>query len=169
MRQQGVTLVQMLFALALLGMLSQLGIPAYSDMSAGLQRQTAAADLARTLRTARSEALLRNSTVRVQAMEENWSNGWRMMLEQDSQLLHEWRRDGRAIIVGNQPVMRQVSFNGLGLPMQQGGGFQAGTLHVCQRPEAISHYQIVLSPSGRVSLREERIEHPLCAGAGSDQ
>ncbi len=169
MKQQGVTLIQMLFVLVLLGMLSRLGIPAYSDMSTGLQRQAAATDLARTLRTARSEALLRNSTVRVQAMDGNWSNGWRMLVEQDSQLLHEWRRDGRATIVGNQPVMRQVSFNGLGLPQQQGGGFQAGTLHVCQRPEAISHYQVVLSPSGRVSVREERIEHTLCAGAGSDQ
>ncbi|MFK8332109.1 GspH/FimT family pseudopilin [Pseudomonas sp. BJa5] len=168
MKQQGVTLIQILFATALLGVLVQLGIPAYSTMTEGLHRQAAARDLAQALRTARSEALLRNTGVRLQALDGDWSNGWRMTLEQDTpQLLHEWRREKRAAIVGNQPVARQVRFNGLGVPLLEGGGFQAGTLHVCQRPEALSHYQVVLSASGRISLREDLMTHPLCAAAPS--
>ena len=168
MKQQGVTLIQILFAAALLGLLTQLGIPAYTSMSAGLQRQVAAKDLAQALRTARSEALLRNSDVLLQALESDWSNGWRMLLDHDSpQLLHEWRTNGRTAIVGNQPVARQVRFNGLGVPLLESGGFQAGTLHVCQRPEALSHYQVVLSASGRVSLRDDLMAHPLCAAAPS--
>ncbi|MEG0860514.1 MAG: GspH/FimT family protein [Pseudomonas sp.] len=170
MKQQGVTLIQLLFAAALLGLLAQLGIPAYNRMSTGLQRQAVATDLAHALRTARSEALLRNSVVRLQALDADWSNGWRMMLEHGSpQLLHEWRSNGRTIVVGNQPVARQVRFSGLGVPLLESGAFQAGTLHVCQRPEALSHYQVVLSRSGRVSLRDALIEQPLCAAGGSDQ
>ncbi|MNJ28384.1 Type II transport protein GspH [compost metagenome] len=170
MKQQGVTLIQILFASALLGLLTQMSVPAYHTMSTGLQRQVAAKDLAQALRTARSEALLRNSNVRLQALEADWSNGWQMIVEQDSpQLLHEWRSNGRTIIVGNEPVARQVRFNGLGLPLRESGAFQAGTLHVCQRPEALSHYQVVLSHTGRVSLRSALIKQPLCAAAGSGQ
>ncbi len=170
MRQQGVTLIQILFASALLGLLTQVGVPAYSAMSAGLQRQMVATDLAQALRTARSEALLRNSVVRLQALGSDWSQGWRMVVEHDSpQLLQQWHGNERVIVVGNQPVARQVSFSGLGVPLLDNGAFQAGTLHVCQRPEALSHYQVVLSRSGRVSLRDALSEQPLCAAAGSDQ
>ncbi|WP_232478232.1 GspH/FimT family protein [Pseudomonas alkylphenolica] len=147
-----------------------MSVPTYHTMSTGLQRQVAAKDLAQALRTARSEALLRNSNVRLQALEADWSNGWQMIAEHDSpQLLHEWRSNGRTIIVGNEPVARQVRFNGLGLPLRESGAFQAGTLHVCQRPEALSHYQVVLSHTGRVSLRDALIKQPLCAAVGSDQ
>lgn len=170
MRQQGVTLIQILLTTALLGLLTQLGVPAYNAMNEGLQRQAAATDLARALRTARSEALLRNRVVRLQALDSDWSNGWRMVLEHDSaQLLHEWRSNRRTVIVGNQPVARQVRFSGLGVPLLESGAFQAGTLHVCQRPEALSHYQVVLSHTGRVSLRDALIEQPLCAAAHSSQ
>lgn len=170
MRQQGVTLIQMMFALGLLGLLTQLGVPAYTHMSEELQRQTTASDLAAALRTARSEALLRNSVVRLQAIDADWSIGWRMLLEQDSPLLlHEWRSNGRTTVVGNRPVARQVRFSGLGVPLLESGAFQAGTLHVCQRPEALSHYQVVLSRTGRVRVRDSPSEQPLCAAAGSDQ
>ncbi|MNT50111.1 Type II transport protein GspH [compost metagenome] len=169
MKQQGVTLIQMMFAAALLGLLTQIGAPAYNAMSTGLQRQAAAKDLAQALRTTRSEALLRNSVVRLQALDADWSNGWRMIVEQDMQLLQEWRRNGRTIIVANRPVARQVRFSGLGVPLLESGAFQAGTLHVCQRPEALSHYQVVLSRSGRVSLRDTLSHLPLCAAGGSDQ
>ncbi|WP_442112197.1 GspH/FimT family protein [Pseudomonas sp. NUPR-001] len=171
MKQQGVTLIQLLLALALLGLLTQLGIPAYNNMSAGLQRQAVANDLAQALRSARSEALARNSTVRLEALESDWSKGWRMLLDEhdSAELLLERRNNGRTVIVGNRPVARQVRFSGLGVAVLESGGFQAGTLYVCQRPEALSQYRVVLSRSGRVSLRDDLIEQPLCAAAGSGQ
>ncbi|MCP3752263.1 GspH/FimT family protein [Pseudomonas sp. SBB6] len=160
----------MMFALALVGMLTYIGVPTYSAMSHGLQQQAAAQDLAHALRTARAEALLRNQVVRLQALEDNWGNGWRMVLEQDGQpLLYQQRRLERVSIIGNQPVARQVRFSGLGVPLHEGGAFQAGTLFICQRPGPFSQYRVVLAHTGRVSLREEPGEQPLCAAAGSDQ
>ncbi|QBF28515.1 type II secretion system protein [Pseudomonas tructae] len=159
----------MMFALALVGMLTHISLPAYNTMSSGLQQHAAARDLAQALRTARSEALLRNQVVRLQALEDNWSNGWRMVVEQDGPLLLYEQRFERVSIVGNQPVARQVRFSGLGVPMHEGGAFQAGTLFICQRPDPFSQYRVVLAPTGRVSLREEPGEQPLCAAGGSDQ
>ncbi|KJK15411.1 N-terminal cleavage protein [Pseudomonas sp. 2(2015)] len=169
MKQQGVTLIQMMFALALVGMLTHISLPAYNTMSSGLQQHAAAKDLAQALRTARSEALLRNQVVRLQALEDNWSNGWRMVVEQDGPLLLYEQRLERVSIVGNQPVARQVRFSGLGVPLHTGGAFQAGTLFICQRPDPYSQYRVVLAHTGRVSLREEPGEQPLCAAGGSDQ
>lgn len=169
MKQQGVTLIQMMFALALVGMLTHISLPAYNTMSSGLQQHAAAKDLAQALRTARSEALLRNQVVRLQALEDNWSNGWRMVVEQDGPLLLYEQRLERVNVVGNQPVARQVRFSGLGVPLHAGGAFQAGTLFICQRPEPFSQYRVVLAHTGRVSLREEPGEQPLCAAGGSDQ
>ncbi|MHC6223990.1 GspH/FimT family pseudopilin [Pseudomonas sp. X10] len=164
MRQQGVTLIQLMSGLALVGLLTQIGIPSYTHMSMELQQQTAARDLAQTLRIARSHAVLRNQRVVVQALQGDWGLGWRMLRAEDQQLLQEKRHGRPLTIIGNQPVATQVTFSGLGVPLRAGGAFQGGTLHVCQRPEGTSQHQVVLSPSGRVSLRQEVLEHRLCAG-----
>ncbi|NER61465.1 type II secretion system protein [Pseudomonas sp. MAFF212428] len=157
----------MMYALALLAVLVQLGVPAYSTMSSDLQRQAVAEQLAQALRGARSEALLRNHAVSLVAIEGNWSNGWRMGTE-TQQVLQEHRANRRVRVVGNQPLARQVRFGGLGVP-EQTGGFQAGTLHVCAEPGHRSLYQVVLSRTGRVSVRRTASEEPLCAAPGSDQ
>lgn len=167
MAQQGVTLIQLLYALALLAVLVQIGVPAYTAMSSALQRQAVAEQLAQALRGARSEALLRNRPVSLVAIDGNWSNGWRMGSE-DEGMLREHRASGRVRVVGNQPLARQVRFGGLGVP-EQTGGFQAGTLHVCEGPGHRSLYQVVLSRTGRVSVRRTASEEPLCAAARSDQ
>ncbi|PWB34821.1 type II secretion system protein [Pseudomonas sp. SDI] len=166
MKQQGVTLIQLVAALALLMLLTQLGLPAYNAMSQDLLRQALAEQLAQTLRSARSEALLRNQVVSVEARAGNWSSGWRVLLEaHGGELLHEVALHGQVPIVGNQPVARQVRFSGLGVAVQAGGAFQAGTLHVCQGPGR-SVYQVVLARTGRVSLRQASSAQALC---GSDQ
>ena len=168
MGQQGVTLIQMMYALGLTAALTQLGLPAYSAMSVSLQREASAQNLAQALRSARSEALLRNQRVSLTAFEGDWSKGWRMSAD-DEGLLHEYRASGKVRVVGNQPLARQVHFSGLGVPLQAGGAFQAGTLHVCESPGTRSLHQVVLSRTGRVSLRHLATDQPLCAAAGSDQ
>ncbi|MDD0974245.1 GspH/FimT family pseudopilin [Pseudomonas fontis] len=170
MRQQGVTLIQLAAAVGLLMLLTKLAMPTYTRMNMDLQQQVAAELLAQALRTARSEALLRNQVVRVSPREGLWQKGWQIALEEDgADLLREVTLSGRVRIVGNQPVAQQVRFSGLGVALQAGGAFQAGTLHICESPGTRSVYQVVLSRSGKVSLRQALKEQPLCAAAGSDQ
>lgn len=165
MKQQGVTLMQMLFAVGLLALLTQLGISSYSKMSHDLQQQAIAESLAQALRATRSEALLRNQVVMLHALEGDWSNGWQIRLEQGpEQLLREYSARGGVRVIGNQPVAQWVRFSGLGVPLREGGAFQAGTLLVCGAPGQERLYQVRLSSSGRVSLRHAPPDQPLCDG-----
>ncbi|MFD2642064.1 GspH/FimT family pseudopilin [Pseudomonas japonica] len=163
MKQQGVTLIQMLFAVGLLALLTSLGTSTYSRMSHDLQQQAIAESLAQALRVARSEALLRNQVVMLRAIEGDWSKGWQILLERsDMPLLREYSARGNIRVVGNQPVAQRVRFSGLGVPLRESGAFLSGTLHVCAAPGQDRLYQVVLSPSGRVRVRHAPTNKPLC-------
>ncbi|MDG9884946.1 type II secretion system protein [Pseudomonas sp. GD04058] len=163
MKQQGVTLIQMLFAVGLLALLTQLGTSAYGKMSHDLQQQAVAESLAQALRATRSEALLRNRVVVLQALEDDWSKGWKMLPEQaGTPLLREYSMRGGIKVIGNQPVARRVRFSGLGAPLRERGAFQAGTLLVCGVPGQERLYQVRLSPSGRVRVEHAPPDQPLC-------
>lgn len=163
MKQRGVTLIQLLFGLALVALLTQLATASYSAMSNDLQRQAVAKQLAQALRATRNEALLRNEVVTLQARENGWGSGWRMVLDQGHEpLLREYSISGRIRIVGNHPVAKQVRFSGLGVPLREGNAFLAGSLQICSEPDEKKLYQIVLSRTGRVSLRHEQPVRRLC-------
>jgi type IV fimbrial biogenesis protein FimT len=169
------TLIQLLAVMALITVLVQLATPTFADMSARQHRQMAAEQLAMGLRTARSEAILRHLPVVIHALEEDWSKGWRITADasgqghqdSDNPVLVERQESGRVTVVGNQPVRDFVRFSELGAPLHASGAFPAGTLHVCQTNDPISHYQVVLSSSGRVSLRQGLDEQALCERRGS--
>ena len=163
MKQQGVTLIQMLFALGLLALLTHFGATSYSKMSNELQQQAAAKNLAQALRAARNEALLRNQEITLQAKEGGWGYGWQLLFEHsDAPLLREYSAIGRVRIVGNQPVAQRVRFSGLGVPLKGGNAFLSGSLHICGRPGQEEIYQIALSRTGRVSLNHGTPSKPLC-------
>ncbi|WP_166360347.1 GspH/FimT family pseudopilin [Pseudomonas akapageensis] len=177
MRQQGMTLIQLLAVMALVTVLVQLATPTFADMTARQHRQLAAEQLAIGLRTARSEAILRHQPVVIHAVEQDWSKGWRITADasgqghddSDNPLLIERRESGRVTVVGNQPVRNFVRFSELGAPLHASGAFQAGTLHICQGNDPKSHYQVVLAKSGRVSLRQGLDEQALCERQGLDE
>lgn len=158
MRQQGVTLIQMMCALAVAGLLTHLGTSAYSAFSEVLHLSATARELAQTLRAARNEAMLRHQAVRIRPLEGNWGMGWGVSLEHDNQLLREHRLARPLRITASSA--REVRFSRRGAPL--GEGFGGITLDICQRATLLSRHQVVLSPSGRVSLRSD--EGRRCAG-----
>ncbi|UNM20851.1 GspH/FimT family pseudopilin [Pseudomonas sp. ArH3a] len=170
MRQHGFTLIELLLSVVLSGILANLAIPGFKGLLESQQRQTAAQALAGGLRYARTEAIARNRAVVIYARNEDWSQGWRVILDEsgrgnlddDNPVLLERQDSGRIPIVGNGPVKSQVRFSGLGEPIFSAGGFRAGTVHVCDADKAQSLFQVVLAPSGRISLRSEATEQALC-------
>lgn len=172
MTQRGFTLIELLLSLMLSGIFAHLAVPGFKGLLDSQQRSTVANALADALRFARTEAIMRNRAVIIHALEDDWSRGWRVIvdasgrgsLDDDNPLLLEREGNGRSALVGNGPVKSQVRFNGLGEPVFSGEGFRAGTLHVCDTEQTQSMYQIVLAPSGRISLRNDKAEQALCRG-----
>jgi type IV fimbrial biogenesis protein FimT len=172
MKQRGFTLIELLLGLIVSGLLASLAVPSFTSLLGSQQRLGAAQSLAQGLRYARAEAIARNRAVVIHALGDDWSLGWRVIVDisgrghpdDDNPVLLEHQDSGRAPIVGNGPLKSQVRFSGLGEPIFAGGGFRAGTVHVCAPDQAQSLHQIVLAPSGRISLRSDSAEQALCRG-----
>ncbi|NQD58735.1 type IV pili biogenesis protein FimT [Pseudomonas sp. CM25] len=161
MKQRGVTLMQMMTALALAILLTQLGMPAYARLSDDLHRAAAARDLAQTLRSARSHALLQSQPVLVQALDGNWGNGWRVVLEHNQQMVREQRLARPLKITSNRG--EQFKFSAQGLPMTPSNSWLGVTLEVCERSSANSRYQVVMASTGRVNVLAEDRNNTRCA------
>lgn len=176
MRQPGFSLIELLMGLTIVGIVLLLISPAFAALTASNHREEAARSLYTGLRAARTEAISRNQSVVIHGINDDWSQGWRMILDLNGQghedssnpLLLEHRNGIQVPIVGNLYVRTSVRFSPLGKP--SGGGFQAGTLHICAAREAMSHYQVVLASTGRVSLRSDKVAQALCPqGRTSEQ
>lgn len=171
MRQQGFSLVELLMGLTIVGIVLHLVSPAFAAVTESNLREQAAESLYSGIRTARTEAIARHQSVMIHAINGDWSQGWRIILDisgkgqkdASNPLLVERQSSTRVPIVGNRPVSTFVRFSSLGEPQFARGEFQAGTLHVCAAREPVSQYQVVLAPTGRVSLRSVKAEQALCA------
>lgn len=172
MLEKGFSLIELLTTLVLLALLLPLSSAALSGLLRSNRQQDAAQILASGLRSARAAAILHQHNVLIHSLENDWSRGWRIILDISGKgledphnpMLIERQSGGRVLIVGNRPVQHFVRFSALGNPLLPSGAFQAGTLHVCQAGQEYSRHQVVLSRSGRVSLRSESAEQALCAG-----
>ena len=163
MKQRGVTLIQMMFALATAALLTQLGMPAYARLSDDLHRAAAARDLAQALRSARSHAVLQSQPVLVQALDGNWGNGWRVVLEHNQQVLREQRLSRPLKITSNRGV--QLKFSAQGVPLGQNQNWLASTMEVCERLTATSQYQVVMASTGRVRVLTGEPKNSQCTSS----
>lgn len=84
-RQRGVTLAEMLVALALATLGMTLGAPAFRDSIATAHQRTAVSELRFSVLQARSEAIRTGSTAAVEPLDPggDWSLGWRVYLDRD--------------------------------------------------------------------------------------
>lgn len=173
MYQHGMSLIQLLFTLAIIAIAAQFAAPAYGVLVEQQRLQVMAEQLASSLRNARTEALIRHQYVVVHALDEDWGKGWRIILDvsgqghldQSNPVLAQRQGNTQIPIAGNTPVKHYVRFTPLGEPLLSGGAFQAGTLHICQAKTALSHHQVVLAKSGRISLRSDQAAQALCGVA----
>lgn len=170
MHQQGFSLIGLLMGLTIVGIVLHLVSPAFAALTESNHREQAAQSIVSGIRTARTAAITRNQSVVIHAINGDWSQGWRIILDISGKgykdgsnpLLTERRSDIRVKIVGNRPVSTFVRFSGLGEPLFSNGSFQAGTLHICATREPVSQHQVVLAPTGIVSLRNDKAEQALC-------
>lgn len=176
MHQQGFSLLQLLVATTIAGVLMHLAMPSYHSMIQAHRRQVAAQELLGGMRAARTEAVLGNRDVLIHALDGDWAAGWRIVADHSGKgasdtsnpVLRVNQGDPRLAVKGNSPVRQQVRFTPQGWALQDSGAFQAGTVHVCDGQTGESHYQVVVAKSGRVHLTNKRAIQALCPMQPSD-
>ncbi len=163
MKERGFTLVELMVGMAMVAILTQAAVPQLSQMLQAQQRLAAARELASGIRSARVAAITRNQAVSIQAVDDDWSQGWRILTEHnadipDEALLIERRLSGQVRIVGNSKVAQRLRFGGLGDLLGAGNG----TLFVCLNDRPASHYQVVVAVTGQVRVIEQQASQAYC-------
>ncbi|MEX3773923.1 GspH/FimT family pseudopilin [Pseudomonas sp. MYb118] len=170
MHQHGFSLIELLMGLTIVGIVLYLISPALAAFTESSRRDEASRSLIAGIRNARTLAMTRNQAVVIHGIDGDWGRGWRIILDlsgkgaddRDNPLIAEHASNTGVPIAGNWWVRRYIRFSSLGMPLMPERAFQAGTLHLCDTREPVSRRQIVLAPSGRVSLLDERAEQALC-------
>jgi type IV fimbrial biogenesis protein FimT len=166
MKQQGLTLIELLTGLVLLGIVATLAIPAFTQLIDAQRRLDTAQQLTSGLRMARTEAILRSQPVIMQASEDDWGRGWTVFVDTNQNhfrdpneaVLAERIRHPNVRVAGNSKVATRIGFDSAGRPLNNANG----TLAVCLKDAPTSHFQVAIAVTGRVSLRREGFSSEPC-------
>ncbi len=167
MRQQGLTLIELLAGLVLIAIVTTLAAPALGAFIDSQRRQDTAQQLNSGLRLARAEAILRSRPVIMQALEGDWSQGWNVFIDtnqnqfrDDDEMIVAERSGHRNVrVIGNSKVVTRIGFDSTGRLLNNANG----TLAVCLKDAPASDYQIAIAVTGRVSLRRGGFSSEPCA------
>lgn len=155
--QRGLNLLEIMIAIAVLGVVLAVGIPSYSHMTISNALTSDTNDLVATLQFARSEAITRGESVTVCAAnadldacsgDGNWTNGW-VILDAGGNPVRV-----HPPLTGNTAVEVNVQ-NGVGAVVFNRNGFStnARTIRMCGPEGNASRIRgVVVSPDGRVRL-----------------
>ncbi len=167
--RQGFSLVELLIAVAIFGLIVLATGPSYRNWIAAQQLANHAHFLAGTLNQARSEAIktgyrvnLCKSSDRQQCADDGsgWELGWILYIDENQdgevsdgeKVIRIEGPPGNGITVrGNRPVGDYVSYTSLGHARMLSGALQMGTFVVCKPGQ--DALQVVLANSGRARVQ----------------
>lgn len=164
---RGFTLVELVIALALAGLLAGLAVPSYARYLAEQRLRDDAHRLANAIELARSESIKRNAHVVICATTptqacgdaHHWHEGWVLFEDRDGNAEFDppdalVQRDGIAApgvtMAGNRPVEQYLRFDFLGRARLVSGALQMGTIEVCK--SGLRGFRVVLANSGRTRV-----------------
>ncbi|MGH6627966.1 MAG: GspH/FimT family pseudopilin [Burkholderiaceae bacterium] len=174
-QQRGITLVELLTVIAVLGILLAGAIPSLGAMVDSATLSSQSNMFLSSLHLARSEAIKRNSRVTLCKSADGlacteaggWHQGWIVFQDANN---NGAKDGGEAVIyqaqalpasfrlVGNLNVAKYVSFIATGGTKLATGAFQAGTLTLCrQSAPAGEARQIVINSAGRPRVQKAEV------------
>ena len=175
----GFTLIELLLVVAVAAVLLSLSAPSFSRLLHSTRVADASNALLTSMFLARSEAIKRNSRVTLCksatgtscATAGGWEQGWIVFHDTnqdgfrtaDETIIERMEPIASGVrVTGNLRVERYVSFMATGLTRLVGGGFQAGTVVICNPAVASGEArQIILNAAGR--MRVQKVNATLCA------
>lgn len=174
--RRGFSLVELLIALTIVGVLALAAGPTYRNWIAAQQLANHAYFLAGTLNQARSEAIKSGYRVNLCKTRDRhqctgdaggWELGWILYIDEnqdgeigpDEAVIRAEGPPGNGITVqANRPVADYVSYTSLGHARMLSGALQMGTFVVCKPGQ--DAIQVVLANSGRARVQTTRQRCP---------
>jgi len=173
---RGFTLVEAMVVMAIIAVLSGMAVPAMTAAMDSAKLSSASNVFMSGLHLARSEAIKRNSRAVLCKSNDGvacaslggWEQGWIIFHDANNNgaretaetIVHrELPLSASLRLTGNLNVARYVSFAPTGSTKLLGGGFQAGTLTVCNySAEGGEARQIILNAAGRPRVLRARVD-----------
>ena len=162
---RGISLIELLLTLALLVIIAGLAAPSFGSLLQKIQLRSAANHLFQGINTARSTAIMRQTTVSLSNRDGNWNSELELFLDtdgdgqrgDDEELLRRLPSREAPKISGNRLVSDYIKYLGDGSARRASGAFQVGTLTLCQ-PGLAEAYQLILSNGGRLRMTKTTVE-----------
>ena len=164
MSSKGVTLVELVIVLAVVGVLAALAVPAFRSLLQEQRRQVIVNELVATLKMARTEAVVQQTPVVVRAADKGWGWGWevtqdlRGLHHGPSKVLRKHVLDGTIRIEGNLWVRKEVRFNRLGAVAGVSGVGNPGTFYVCDTNDK-ARARLIMSWVGRLRIDKSYVRN----------
>ncbi len=143
-RYRGFSLIELIVVVALMGIMITMAIPSMGRFLANQQARTSAQTMLATLMYARSEAVKRNATIRVDAGANGWADGWRMVLDTDNSLIRR-QESMDDVTITEAGGAASVSYNGRGRLV----GANALSFTICDSGNRAEQRLVQVDLSGR--------------------
>lgn len=155
-RERGVTLVELLFTLAILALALSIAAPSFSELLRDQRTSAAAQELRNALDFARESAAHSGQPISVAAINGEWTSGWEVFVDSGNHGTHSLQQPPLAVhgplsgisVRTDGNSRHYLHFTPRGNAIQPNGAFHAGTLTLCG--EGRSSYRLVFNKAGRI-------------------
>lgn len=163
MKEKGFTLFELVLSIAIIGLLTAIGIPSFSAQIQSTQTKTATELLVSSINLTRTKAVSMNRRVTM-LNRGSWSKGWDIFVDNNN----DGKLDGGDLLIESQQPLDGVktwtdsklknyfSYIGAGYSRAANnsalGAFQAGSLKICN-PQSLRGYKVILANGGRARTK----------------
>lgn len=172
MDNRGFSLLELMVALAVLGVLLAIGVPAFGSLIDNQRMDSSVSSLLRSINYARTEAIRRNRHITLAPVGGDWNNGWLTFIDGN----HNGVPDpGDVVLQTEYPARNQrldananiasyLRYNAQGESELLNGGFQSGTFSFCPRQPEHEGRRLIINRIGRARVERAAIASSICRG-----
>lgn len=113
-RLGGFTLIELLITLAVIAIAIGVGVPMYGTFTQESSVSGATSELIAAMSDARTRAATERSTIRLQAIDDDWSNGWESVRVSDGELLFRVARADKSVLITEADDETTIDFDAEG-------------------------------------------------------
>ncbi len=179
MNDKGFTLIELMITVVIVAILLTVGIPGFQELINSNRLTTAANSFLTSINLARSEAIKRNSRVVVcgssngkECTGGGYQGGWIVFVDQnnDAKCTNCGEAAGEQVIqvaealpgvmtlktkTESDNLNSYISYSPGGSSKEKNGGFQAGTLRLCNDDYKVQSREIIITRGGRVRIEKK--------------